>query len=373
MLIQTLRTKYKLMNNRTEITIDLKAIAQNIKRIKVLAPNSKILSVVKSNAYGHGLENVTSSIEYLIDAFGVARIEEALLLRASGIKKRILLLEGFLEKSELYIIDKEQLSFVVHNLEQLELLSKFRFIYHKPQVWIKVDTGMNRLGINECEVEQFFEVLNHRDDIIKPIVLMSHFSCADHEDRHFTQRQLSRFMKQLTLDKCQRSIANSAGILFYPESQLDWIRPGIIQYGLSPQENSLPKFYKLEPAMELSATLISIKKVKKDQPVGYGATWKTPEDTYLGVISIGYGDGYPREANSNTPVFINNRLVYIAGRVSMDMTTVNLGPKLLDKIGDKVILWGPQLPIEIVAKSMNTINYELVTKLTTRPKLIFKN
>nr|BET44859.1 MAG: alanine racemase [Candidatus Aschnera chinzeii] len=350
--------------------IDINALVHNIKIIKKIT-NSKIIAIVKANAYGHGILKIAKTIKNLVDAFGISRVQEGIILRTNGINNKILLLEDFFETDELFDLINYKIDIVLQRIEQLELLEKCQF--NKPiNIWMKLDTGLHRLGIKPREAEKFYQRLLSKKFINKPINIISHFSSADDEDKlSITQKELESFNK-FTQDKPgDRSIAASAGILLWPKSHFEWIRPGIILYGISPKENNYGKDYGLLPVMRLQSNLIAITKHNKGDTIGYGGIWTSEYNTHIGIISIGYADGYPRNIIPGTPVIINDRKVPIVGRVSMDLISVNLGANIKDKINDPVTIWGHEiLPIEEIAKCANTSNYDLTTKLTSR--VLFK-
>ncbi|WP_165773107.1 alanine racemase [Conservatibacter flavescens] len=344
--------------------ISSSALKHNIQVIKQKAPNSKIIAVVKANAYGHGVVFASSVLEPLVDGFGVARLEEALALRANGIIKPILLLEGFFSPKDLPIMAVSNIQTVVHNEEQLVALEQAE-LSNPIKVWLKIDTGMHRLGVHLAQVDDFYQRLKACENIAPELGFVSHFSRADELDSDYTQCQLSRFLTATENKVGERSIAASGGILFWADSHLDWIRPGIIMYGISPNER-IGKEYGLKPVMTLTSSLIAVREHQQGEPVGYGGVWVSPTKTKIGVVAIGYGDGYPRNIPENTPVYVNGRLVPIVGRVSMDMLTVDLGINSQDVVGDEVILWGKELPIEEIANKTGLLSYELITKLTPR-------
>ncbi len=340
------------------------ALKHNIQTIKQKAPNSKIIAVVKANAYGHGVVFVSSAVEKMVDCFGVARLEEALRLRSNGITKPILLLEGFFCSKDLPILAVNNIQTVVHNIEQLQALQKAE-LPNPIKVWLKIDTGMHRLGVDLTQVDEFYQALKNSPNVDANIGFVSHFSRADEINSDYTALQLNRFLHTTKDKQGERSIAASGGILFWENSHLEWIRPGIIMYGISPV-NIPAQEYDLTPVMTLTSSLISIKPHKKGEPVGYGGVWVSDKETKIGVVAIGYGDGYPRDVPTGTPVYLNGRRVPIVGKVSMDMLTVDLGLESQDKVGDEVILWGKQLPIEEIAQISGMLSYELITKLTPR-------
>ncbi|MFB2686445.1 alanine racemase [Shewanella mangrovisoli] len=344
--------------------ISSSALQNNLAVLRQQASRSQVMAVVKANGYGHGLLNVANCL-HTADGFGLARLEEALELRAGGVKARLLLLEGFFRSTDLPLLVAHDIDTVVHHESQIEMLEQATL--SKPvTVWLKVDSGMHRLGVTPEQFTQVYARLMACDNVAKPIHLMTHFACADEPENHYTQVQMQTF-NQLTVDLPGfRTLANSAGALYWPKSQGDWIRPGIALYGVSPVTGDCGANHGLIPAMNLVSRLIAVRDHKAGQPVGYGCYWTAKQDTRLGVVAIGYGDGYPRNAPEGTPVWVNGRRVPIVGRVSMDMLTVDLGADATDLVGDEALLWGAALPVEEVAEHIGTIAYELVTKLTPR-------
>ncbi|AFH93457.1 alanine racemase [Providencia stuartii] len=345
--------------------INRRALRHNLQRVRELAPHSRLIAIVKANAYGHGLTEVSTTLEDLVDGFGVARLKEALALRERGITAPIVLLEGFFEHSDLPLLVEHQIDTVIHCVEQLVMLEATE-LANPIKVWMKLDTGMHRLGVLPQDAEAFYQRLQACKNVKHPINIISHFCQADEPELPTTANQIHCF-KQFVANKAgEKSIAASAGILLWPDAHYDWVRPGIIMYGASPQEGTSAEHFGLQSVMTLKSTLIAVREHAAGQCVGYGATWCSQRDTRLGVVAIGYGDGYPRSAPSGTPVLVNGRKVPIVGRVSMDMITVDLGPNANDKVGDEVILWGKSLPVEEIAAQTGIINYELLTKLTSR-------
>lgn len=302
------------------------------------------------------------------DAFGVARIEEALQLRACGVVKPILLLEGFYSPGDLPVLVTNNIQTVVHCEEQLIALEQAD-LETPVVVWLKIDSGMHRLGVRPEQYDEFISRLKTCPNVAKPLRYMSHFGCADELDSSITPQQIELFMSLTSGCQGERSLAASAGLLAWPQSQLEWVRPGIIMYGVSPFSDKTAQDLGYQPVMTLKSHLIAVREVKKGESVGYGGIWTSERDTKVGVIAVGYGDGYPRSAPNGTPVWVNGRTVPIAGRVSMDMLTVDLGPDATDKVSDEAILWGKELPVEEVANHIGTIAYELVTKLTPRVEM----
>ncbi|RBM41864.1 alanine racemase [Vibrio cholerae] len=349
--------------------INLEALQHNLQRVKQQAPESKIMAVVKANGYGHGLRHIARHA-LGADAFGVARIEEALQLRASGVVKPILLLEGFYSPGDLPVLVTNNIQTVVHCEEQLQALEQAQ-LETPVMVWLKVDSGMHRLGVRPEQYQDFVARLHQCENVAKPLRYMSHFGCADELDKSTTVEQTELFLSLTQGCQGERSLAASAGLLAWPQSQLEWVRPGIIMYGVSPFVEKSAVQLGYQPVMTLKSHLIAVREVKAGESVGYGGTWTSQRDTKIGVIAIGYGDGYPRTAPNGTPVVVNGRRVPIAGRVSMDMLTVDLGPDACDRVGDEAMLWGNELPVEEVAAHIGTIGYELVTKLTSRVEMSY--
>ncbi|SFD08076.1 alanine racemase [Pseudoalteromonas denitrificans] len=344
--------------------INLTALTHNLKKVRDFASNSKIMAVLKANAYGHGLVQIAQSLNEA-DAFAVARVDEALALRAGGLVKPIVLLEGFFDKTDLPILLANNFQTIVHNETQLEDIEQCD-LGGQLTVWLKIDTGMHRLGIHPSQFINFYQRLSNNPNVNADIKLMTHFACADDLLNTMTQSQIAEFdacIKNMSEEVC---LANSAGIVGWQQSHGDWVRPGLMIYGVSPMLEKTGNDHDLKPVMCLKTRLIAIKKIKAGESAGYGANWLTSKDTYIGIAAIGYGDGYPRHANTGTPVMINGRKVPLVGRVSMDMITVDLGDVLQDKVADEVILWGPELPVEIIAKHADTIPYELLCDITPR-------
>ncbi|HGO5853761.1 Alanine racemase, biosynthetic [Mannheimia haemolytica] len=366
-------------------TIDSQALRHNIRLIKSFAPKQKLLAMIKANAYGQGLLPAAGTLADMVDGFGVARLREALEIQETGYTGKIVLVEGFFDREELLKTLSRKFDTVIHNLEQLELLEQVAKewqaeqqkgfwarkakIYFPINIWLKIDTGMHRLGIHPEQVDHFVERLKNCA-LVNSISFVSHFSRADELDCGYTEKQISVF-EQATqkYHDHARSISASSGILYWKQAHYDWVRPGIIMHGISPHYTPITDLG-FKPVMTLSSSLIAVRTHKAGEPVGYGGAWVSPKDTKLGVIAMGYGDGYPRNAPEGTPVLINGRIVPIVGRVSMDMLTVDLGAESQDKVGDKAIFWGEQLLIEDVAKHIGVISYELITKLT--PRVIFE-
>ncbi|WJV53206.1 alanine racemase [Prodigiosinella aquatilis] len=347
--------------------INRRALQHNLQLIRQMVPQSRLIAVVKANAYGHGALEA-ARIFNDADGYGVSRLSEALALRAGGITKPILLLEGFFSANDVPLLAEYQLETAIHSVEQLAALEQAS-LSRPLKVWMKLDTGMHRLGVLPEQAEAFYQRLVHCHNVVQPVNIMSHFCRADEPELDTTARQLSCF-DAFTKDKPgAQSIAASGGILLWPQAHRDQIRPGIILYGVSPLDTGDASRWNLQPAMTLTSHLIAVRDHQAGEPVGYGSTWSSPRNTKLGVVAMGYGDGYPRGAKSGTPVWVNGREVPLVGRVSMDMISVDLGPEAQDNVGDEVILWGKNLPVEKVAAFNGISAYELITRLTSRIQL----
>ncbi len=356
------------MSRPTKITIDLAALQNNVQQIKRMAPNSAMIAMVKSNAYGHGLERIALALPNT-DALGVACIEEGAMLRAAGVKNPIVLMEGLFTADEVTRAAEQEFTLVVHHAAQVDMLEKTN--HTKPlSVWLKIDTGMHRLGFKPSETQKNYMRLMNCAAVKKPIGLMTHFAESDSLDRAPTLKQIELFEETTKNLVGPRSLANSAGIIAWPSAHADWVRPGIMLYGASPFVGHRGVEHHLQPVMSLSSELIAIHQVNKGERIGYGGTWACPENMVVGVVGIGYGDGYPRHAQNGTPVLVNGRPCPLVGRVAMDMITVDLRTQPEAKVGDPVLLWGPGLPVEVVAEYSDTIGYELLTRITQRVKVV---
>jgi alanine racemase len=233
-------------------------------------------------------------------------------------------------------------------------------------VWLKLDTGMHRLGIDPSLCSDFYSRLDTCENVAPNIKLMTHFACADDTENSKTNEQMAQFFQSITHSGNELCLANSAGIVGWPNSHCDWVRPGLMLYGVSPMLGAIGKDHQLNAVMRLTSSIIAIRNVKAGETVGYGSAWRAASDTRIGVIAMGYGDGYPRHAPNGTPVIINGKRFSIVGRVSMDMITVELGDDDSVMLGDEVELWGPNLPVEEIAQFATTIPYELLCNITPR-------
>lgn len=348
----------------TRALIDMDALRRNLARVREAAPSRRVIAIIKADGYGHGLCRVASALEEA-DAFGVACVEEASLLRAAGVEKRILLLEGFFSAEELSTIARLRLDLVVHNKEQLRQLLDASLDW-PAAIWLKIDTGMHRLGFPPEEAREAWYRLAGNHNVAGPVRVFTHLACADDPSDNRTPQQMACFRDALEGVDAETSAANSAGILSWQETHGDWVRPGIMLYGVSPFMEGTGADHGLSPVMTLSTALLAVNRCRRGDAVGYGATYVCPEDMPVGVAAIGYGDGYPRHAPAGTPVLLNGRRVPLIGRVSMDMITLDLRDQPDARSGDPVTLWGLGLPVEEIARQAGTIAYELLCGVTPR-------
>ncbi|MES1196413.1 MAG: alanine racemase [Steroidobacter sp.] len=349
--------------------VDRAALRHNLQVVRSTAPKSKVLAVVKANAYGHGLVQVAQAL-ISTDGFGVARLREAIALRESGIGQPIVLLEGVFSHAEFDAAARMNFELVVHSFEQIDALETWHA--SKPlSVWCKIDTGMNRLGFRVEDFPAAWSRLNACRNVQSSPRVMTHLADADERDDSRTSQQIERF-DQIAKDlNVERSIGNSAGTLAWPDSRVEWVRPGLMLYGMSPFADSVAGDFNLQPAMTLTTPLITVREVKAGEQAGYGGTWQASMDTRVGIAAVGYGDGYPRHLKTGAPVLIRGQRAKIVGRVSMDMIAIDLSP-LGESVasmvmpGDTVVLWGKGLPAEEVAIHADTIPYELVCGISQR-------
>ncbi|KTD93862.1 MULTISPECIES: alanine racemase [unclassified Pseudoalteromonas] len=345
--------------------INLTALAHNLAQVKRFAPNSKVMAVLKANAYGHGLVKIAQHLNDA-DAFAVARIDEALALRAGGLTKPIVLLEGFFNKDDLPILLANNFQTIIHDEYQLAALEEAEL--EAPLLcWLKVNTGMHRLGIAPAQFDEFYMRLQNTPNANNTVNLMTHFACADDVNNTKTAQQISQFDCLVNNINQAHCLSNSAGIIAWPNGHGDWVRPGLMLYGVSPMANALGEQHQLKPVMRLTTRVIAVRHVPANEAVGYGGRWKSDKATQLAVVAMGYGDGYPRHAKEGTPVVIGKQRYGIVGSVAMDMISVDIGQNEHNiKVGDRVTMWGPELPVEEIAQCADTIPYELLCNITPR-------
>ncbi|MBX9712959.1 MAG: alanine racemase [Pseudomonadaceae bacterium] len=346
--------------------IDLAALRHNYQLARQCS-GGKALAVVKADAYGHGAVVCAQALQAEADGFAVACIEEALELRAAGIDQPILLLEGFFEASELALIDQHQLWCVVHSLWQLDAIEQARL--NRPlRVWLKLDSGMHRVGLFPEQYQAAYQRLQASGKVDK-IVLMTHFARADELDCTRTEEQLAVFNAAREGLQAEVSLRNSPAILGWPQVPSDWVRPGIMLYGATPFEQVQALAAQLKPVMTLQSKIISVRELPVGEPVGYAARFVAERPTRVGVVAMGYADGYPRHAPTGTPVAVDGQLTRIIGRVSMDMLTVDLTDLPQAGLGSRVELWGAQVLASDVAAQAQTIPYQIFCNLRRVPRL----
>jgi alanine racemase len=359
--------------------IRLGAISHNFQTIKERAAGARVMAVIKANAYGHGLLPVARCLSGA-DSLAVARLNDAADLRVAGIDTPITSLGGVLCETDLGKAIELGLQLGVHTESQVEWLERFGSA--DATIWLKIDTGMNRLGFRPHEVPKLIERLRNCA-AVADLRLMTHFANADSLQDDTTVSQISQFRKIVDGFDGDISIANSSAIFAWQED-LEvfaeqrsngklWVRPGLALYGISPFADQGGADLGLIPAMRFDSRLIAVKALRKGEAVGYGGTWKSERDTVLGIAGVGYGDGYSRFIPAGSPVIVNDRRVQTAGVVSMDLTAIDLGPGATEQAGDPVLLWGDELPVEEVAKHAGTIPYQLVCGISNREISVFED
>ncbi len=346
--------------------INLAALRHNLARVREFAPDSAVMSVIKADAYGHGVLAVAEALADS-DAFAVARLSEGIALRQQGVKQPIVLLEGVNSEADFIAASAYQLSPVIHLFSQIQLLQTITLPKPLTFNWLMIDSGMHRLGIAPAQAPAALAILQACGNLTNEIGLMSHFANSDLVGDKRNQQQLAPMQSlrdELGLAVC---MANSAAVMSYPDSHLDWVRPGLMLYGISPFEDKTGTELGLEPVMQLKTELIAVYDIDAGEEVGYGGDWTAEVPTRIGVASIGYGDGYNRHLSNKSAVWLRGQKVPVVGRISMDTICLNLNNLEQAEIGDEVILWGmPELPVEQLAQLAATIPYELVTVICRR-------
>jgi alanine racemase len=344
--------------------IDTSALRNNLRQIRSKAPGSRVMAVVKANAYGHGLVPTALALSEA-DAFAVARLDEGLALREAGVRQTVVLLEGVFSKEQLAAAAEQRFEIVVHDPLQVSLLEQFQSA-HRLVVWLKVDTGMNRLGFR---AEEFGTILERVRSLRVPpaeIRLMTHLARADERDCPMTRVQLERFAALTQGLGLVRSIGNSAGVLGWPGGCGEWVRPGLALYGISPFAGEPGANFGLIPVMTLASTVITVRRVPPGESVGYGGAWTAPRESRIAIIAGGYGDGLLRSLTNGSPVLVNGRRAPLAGRVAMDMIAVDVTHLPEVEVGTRCVLWGRGLDVAEVAAHAGTIAYELICGVRAR-------
>ncbi len=352
------------MTRPARALIDLQALRHNLSRARKVASGAKIMAVVKANAYGHGLLSAARALDQA-DAFGVARLDEGVALRAAGVRAPVVLLSGVESAQELKEARGQRLDIVVHSEHQIAMLEDAP-PGPRLKAWLKLDTGMHRLGFPAAVLDRNYARLSKCAAVIDSVALMTHLADADLPQSERVAEQIAVFEAETHGISAERSISNSGGLLGWAEARADWVRPGIMLYGISPFTDGTGADHGLIPAMTVETRLIAVNQVKRGDRIGYGGTFTCDQSMRIGVAAIGYGDGYPRHAPSGTPVLVDGVRCPLAGRVSMDLITIDLRPNLEAKPGDRVVLWGEGLPAEEVAAHVGTIAYELICRMAPR-------
>ena len=351
------------MKRSARITIHPEALQHNLKRAKESAPHAQVNAVIKANAYGHGAVDVAGILYPITDGFAVSCVPEAIELRQAHIDLPLTVLQGPQTMDDLRSAAHHDLRLTLHDKKQLQLLDQYPKTDHAFALNLKIDTGMHRIGFQPEAAPSLFSALTHHP-LVKSdaLIMMTHLACADDLDNTKTAQQLACFDTACSEITAPKTIANSAGILGWQQTHADWIRPGIMLYGSSPIPQKDRADYQLQAAMTLTAPIIAIHALKKGDSIGYGASWQCPKDMQVAVIACGYADGYPRHAESGTPLWIKGHRVSLVGRVSMDMIVVDIDSIAENEfqVGDLAELWGENINIDDVAKQSETISYELM-------------
>jgi alanine racemase len=343
------------------VHFDTAALARNLDVIRERAPRARVWAVVKANAYGHGLTRVAGALR-AADGFALLDLEEAARLREAGFLHPILMLEGIFEARDLDTVDALHLTPVVHSIEQVEMIETAA-LRRALDVYLKINTGMNRLGFAPGAAAGMVERLK-RARQVKSITLMTHF--ADADGASGVAGPLAVFRAAIAGLAAPASLANSAATLRYPETHADWVRPGIALYGASPFPDESAAQLGLSAVMSLRSQVIAVQTLAAGEGVGYGPIFRAPRPMRIGVVACGYADGYPRHAPSGTPILIDGVRTRTVGRVAMDMLYADLTPVPRAGVGSAVELWGAQLPADEVASAAGTVSYELLCALAAR-------
>jgi alanine racemase len=341
--------------------ISASALAHNLRVARRHAGNARIWAVIKANAYGHGLERAARAFD-AADGFAVLDFQEAARLRAAGVSKPLLMLEGVFTPADVPLLHKYSLTPVIHNAEQVEML-RAGDLPGPIDVYLKVNSGMNRLGFTAETLGARYRALREHPRV-RTLTLMTHF--ADADGASGVSAQLERFASLTKSFAGPRSLANSAALLRYPEARADWARPGIMLYGCSPFGDQLAQALELRPAMTLASEIIATQNLSPGERIGYGFSYTAVGEMRIGVVACGYADGYPRHAPTGTPILVNGQRTRIVGRVSMDMICADISYLPQAGVGTPVTLWGEGLPCDEVASAAGTLSYELLCRLAQR-------
>ncbi len=336
--------------------IDLNAIRHNYRLLKEIAGNNRLIAVVKADAYGHGAVEVAQALPHA-DAFAVASVGEAVTLRQAGITRKILVLGGFIRASELALCIDHQLDPVIHQQVHLDYLKQGKDL-NGIQVWVKIDSGMGRLGYQPDSVADVLDQLD-RLPALGPVRLMTHLANANDVDSEFSTQQIAA-IRALELHGYEWGVANSAGILGWPDAHDTWVRAGIAMYGANPMSNRHQQLIDLHPAMQMKTSILAVNPHKKGDLIGYSNTYSCPRDMTIAVIAAGYADGYPRHKIGTAQVSIHGQLCDIVGRVSMDMITADVSNLEQVAVDEEVTLFGKSPDANHLADCSQTIAYEIL-------------
>jgi alanine racemase len=350
------------------VQINSRALLHNLNLVKSHAQGTKVIAMVKANAYGCGLANIAPILDEHVYALGVAYLEEALAIRKLGVRSDCVIFQGIFAAEDVPVIAAQQFQPVIHQANQLQWVLATP-LPNKIKVWVKVNTGMHRLGFAPQDVYEVVTALSNCPWVDSEIGLMTHLASADEPDYPTNQNQL-RIFRELHLPQVKliKSISNSAGILALPDTHADAVRPGIMLYGVSPFTNRTGRELGLLPVMRFVSAISAIHHYPAAARIGYGGIWQTSRPSTIGVVAAGYGDGYPRLGAPNKLVWVNGYYAPIVGRVSMDNLTIDLTDCPGVAIGEPVELWGQHIPVETIALSAQTIAYELLCQLSPRVK-----
>lgn len=356
------------MPRPTRALVDLAALKHNYRLACERAAPAQAMAVIKADGYGHGIARVAAALSGLAPCYAVACIEEALSIRQAGLAQPVVLLEGVHTAEDLGLCAGHDFEPVLHNPEQMQWLDR---CHDRPRIWIKLNTGMNRLGFAPSELPA--RLARARELGVHICGLMTHFACSDDLDDDFTQVQ-TRILQEAAADypDLALSLANSAAHFRPGQPLFHWTRPGIMLYGATPMLAASAAELELKPVMTLESELIAVRTLNPGDSVGYGASWVAQRPTPMGIVAIGYGDGYPRHAGTGTPAAVKGQRVRLIGRVSMDMLALDLSEVPDARVGDRVELWGQQVSVDEVASSAGTIGYELLTGVTARVPRVYQ-
>jgi len=361
---------------QTSATVDLLALKHNAQKVKQYAADAHIMAAIKADAYGHGITQVAAALKDSVHEFGVASTDDALVINQAIGNFPVSVFSGLTHINELEATTDKNISFFVYDHSQIDMLSLYaqNATSQKVSIWVKLDTGMSRLGFSSNE---FVEVINKLEALANIHIrgVVSHYANADQPEHPSNQEQRDVFeqLKSQYQDKhWQWSLANSGGLLGSVQAQYDMVRPGIMLYGSSPLISKTAAEIGLKPVMTLQSKIISTREVLAGESVGYGSLWTAQAHTKVGVVACGYGDGYPRHISENTPVYVNGQKTVILGKVSMDLIVINLDG-IDAEVGSTVELWGENVSIDTVAQSAETIAYELMCGVTQRVQKVYKS